>query len=58
MSEYTVQDIEINRIWSDNDFNCRGVIVPLDVIDLVKDIDRNGLQFPICVQPISDVKSE
>ncbi len=58
MNEYEVQDIKLDRIWSDDDFNCRGIIVPMDVIDLVKDIDRNSLQFPICVQPISDVKSE
>jgi len=54
INEYTVQDIEINKIWSDDDFNCRGTIIPMDVIDLVKDIDRNGLQFPIAVQPIKD----
>jgi len=57
-SEYTVIDIELSRIWSDNDFNCRGTIVPLDVIDLVKDIERNGLQFPIAVQPTSDIKND
>lgn len=55
INEYTVFDIELNRIWSDEDFNCRGIIVPLDVVDLVKDIERNGLQFPIAVQPINDV---
>lgn len=56
INEYTVLLIKLDRIWSDNDFNCRGIIVPMDVIDLVKDIDRNGLQFPIAIQPISDVK--
>ena len=55
ITEYTVQDIELSRIWSDNDFNCRGTIIPMDVVDLVKDIDRNGLQFPIAIQPIGDV---
>lgn len=56
MSEYTVQDIEIDKIWSDDDFNCRGIILPIDVIDLAKDIDSNGLQFPIAVQPIDDIE--
>ena len=55
INEYTVTDVELNRIWSDDDFNCRGIIVPMDVIDLAKDIDRNGLQFPIAVQPINEV---
>ncbi len=55
LSEYTVQDIKLDKIWSDDDFNCRGIIVPMDVVDLVRDIDRNGLQFPIAVQPINDI---
>lgn len=54
-SEYTVVNIPLDRIWSDDEFNCRGQIIPLDVVDLVKDIDKNGLQFPIAVQPRSDV---
>ena len=57
ITEYTVLHIEMRRIYSDGDFNCRGKILPMDIIDLAKDIDRNGLQFPIAVQPVCDVKS-
>lgn len=58
INEYTVIEIELNRIWSDEDFNCRGTIFPIDVADLTKDIDQNGLQFPIAVQPINDVVNQ
>jgi len=58
LNEYTVVEIPLDQIWSDDEFNCRGMIAPIDVIDLVKDIDKNGLQFPIAVQPANDVKSE
>lgn len=51
MTDYQVLEIPIEKIYSDDDFNCRGPIAYLDVADLAKDIDRNGLQFPITVQP-------
>ncbi len=54
-SDYTVIEVELNKIWSDDDFNCRGHIIPFDVVDLIKDIEKNGLQFPITVQPLRDV---
>jgi len=54
---YTVVVLPMDSVYSDNDFNCRGVITPVDVIDLAKSIKINGLQFPISVQPRSDVKS-
>ncbi len=56
LNEYTVIEIPLDQIWSDDAFNCRGSIAPIDVVDLVKDIAKNGLQFPIAVQPINDVK--
>ena len=58
LNEYTVIEVPLDQIWSDDEFNCRGSIAPIDVVDLVKDIDKNGLQFPIAVQPINDVKVE
>lgn len=48
---YEVKEVEVSRVYSDSDFNCRGTIQPMDVVDLAKDIERNGLQFPITVQP-------
>jgi len=52
---YDTQEIELIRIYNDSKFNCRGAILPMDVVDLAKDIDANGLQFPIAVQPATDV---
>jgi ParB/RepB/Spo0J family partition protein len=57
MSNYQVENIEMSRIYSDNDFNCRGTISPLDVKDLAEDIQHNDLQFPISVQPVADVEN-
>lgn len=55
-SDYEVKSIPLDKIYSDSDFNCRGMILPMDVVDLAKDIEANGLQFPIAVQPKEDVK--
>jgi len=46
-----LRDFEISEIYSDADFNCRGKIAPIDVIDLAQSIERNGLQNPILIQP-------
>jgi len=40
------------EIFSDDDFNCRGRIAPIDVVDLARSVEANGLQSPIIVQPI------
>lgn len=54
---YKVHLLPLNLIYSDDNFNCRGYISPIDVAALAKDINLNGLQFPISVQPASDVKN-
>lgn len=54
---YAVLSIPTDEVYSDTDFNCRGNIAPIDVADLAKSIQANGLQFPISVQPRSDVKT-
>jgi ParB family transcriptional regulator, chromosome partitioning protein len=51
-------ELKINNIFADPTFNCRGIIAPLDVIDLAKDIDAHGLQQPIVVMPIENGKYE
>jgi len=56
INEYTVITVRLTKIYSDEEFNCRGTIVPMDVVDLARDIDLNGLQFPISVQPAFDCK--
>lgn len=53
MDEQTMQveSIGLEQIYSDEDFNCRGRIAPIDVVDLARSIDDIGLQQPIVVQP-------
>lgn len=48
-----VVEIPLVDLHNDEDFNCRGKIAPIDVIDLVKSIEAMGLQNPITVQPYS-----
>lgn len=49
--KYEVTDIKMSEIFADPDFNCRGYIAPIDVIDLAKDIKERGLDQPITIQP-------
>jgi ParB/RepB/Spo0J family partition protein len=44
-------EIPMSEIFSDDDFNCRGSIPPIDVIDLARSIKEHGLQQNIVVQP-------
>jgi ParB family chromosome partitioning protein len=53
---HQVFDLPLAEICCDADFNCRGQIAPMDVAGLCQDIEKNGLQFPICVQPAETVK--
>lgn len=46
--------IPMEEIFSDDEFNCRGKIAPIDVVELAKSIEKFGLQSPIVVQPYSD----
>lgn len=46
-----VYDIPLDQVFSDDDFNCRGMIDPGDVLELAKDIEEKGLLSPIIVQP-------
>ncbi len=50
-NDYKVIMIPMAEIFSDDEFNCRGKIAPLEVIDLARDIRENGLDIPITVQP-------
>ena len=56
MEQYQVILIPLKEVFSDDNFNCRGQISPIDVADLAEDIQHNGLQFPITVQPAEDVE--
>lgn len=48
--EMTVRFLPVDKIYADPEFNCRGHIAPVDVIDLAKDITENGLLQPIVVR--------
>lgn len=52
-SETKLYDIPLNEIFCDDKFNCRGSISPLDVVDLSRSIQQDGLRQPITVQPWS-----
>lgn len=49
--KYEVENLNMYEIFADPDFNCRGEIIPLDVLDLAKSIKERGLDQPITVQP-------
>lgn len=50
----TVHSIPMSEIFSDDEFNCRGKIQPLDVVDLANDITSKGLDYPITIQPFKE----
>lgn len=59
--EHKIAEINISEILVDEDFNCRGHFAPIDVVDLAKDIERQGLIQPVTIclldEPIEvDVK--
>lgn len=50
-------DIALERLHADEDFNCRGPILPLDVIDLARSMKGpTGLLNPITVTPYNEQK--
>ncbi len=49
--EMVVLDVPMEDIFADPNLNCRGEIVPFDVIELSRSIEKNGLMSPITVQP-------
>lgn len=51
MTAETIEEILVSQIYEDANFNCRGAIAPVDVIDLVNSIKERGLIQPIVVQP-------
>lgn len=46
-----VYDIPLKEILVDEEFNCRGFINPMDLIDLAKSIKAEGLHTPVFVTP-------
>lgn len=50
-SKSVVDYVLMKEIFADESFNCRGVISPTDVVDLVKDIEQQGLIQPVTIAP-------
>ena len=48
----TIQEIPLNKIKSDDDFNCRGKITPRSVAELSENIDQHGLMQNLVVVPV------
>lgn len=48
--------IPMGRIFADPTFNCRGEIATISIAELARDIQERKLDYPITVQPASDVK--
>ena len=53
-SKYAVTNVKMVELLHDDKFNCRGKIIPMDVIDLAKDVAQRGLDQPIVVRPWTD----
>ena len=53
-TNHTIFDIPLTEIFSDEEFNCRGKLAPMDVMDLVPDIRDRGLDQPITVRPYTE----
>lgn len=53
MAEQVI-DVPVYDIYEDESFNCRGNIAPIDVVDLAKDIQQNGLIEPIILRPLDE----
>lgn len=51
-----ISSILVKELLADAEFNCRGHIAPIDVSDLARSMDRQGLQLPIEVKPLDPEK--
>lgn len=45
-----ITELPLEDLWADIDFNSRGKVAPIDVVDIVESIRKIGLQVPIVVQ--------
>ena len=54
VSEYA--ELPVDTIYYDREFNCRSDFTPQSCLDLAQSIKQHGLQFPVVVQPATDVE--
>lgn len=45
-----ILEVPMSDIYMDINLNCRGNIAPIDVQDLARDIEKNGLMSPVIIQ--------
>lgn len=50
--------IEVEKIYLDAEFNCRGAFRPMDCLELARDVARHGLQQPVVVRPLRSDDNE
>lgn len=50
----TVMDISISKMNLDSEFNCRGDLPPIEVMDMVKDLERNGQIQPVVIMKYAE----
>lgn len=55
LEQYATFAVPTDRIYFDEQFNCRHKFTPLSVQPLAENIRANGLRVPVIVQPMSDV---
>lgn len=53
----TFAHVRLDELLVDHEWNHRGFVAPIDVLELARSIDKDGLQTPILVQPWSDPKN-
>lgn len=58
MNDLTITNIPMSDIHADEEFNCRGVIAAIDVVDLAKDIADKGLIQPVVVSPYPEERQK
>ncbi len=65
LEQYDAYALPLDRIYYDADFNCRGEFTLESVMDLAenirlrgKGVELKGLDFPVVVQPITDMADE
>ncbi len=53
-----IENIELNKLHADSEFNSRGEIKPLDIVELTNSVKEHGLLQPISVYPYNEEERE
>lgn len=54
MTGMFIQEVPLEQIFPDEEFNSRGPIAPIDVVDLAKSIEEEGLIQPVVICPLQE----